>query len=75
MQLLLIKYQKKKSDRKKSNLKVIKGYTHKCTICGLTDIQDPDMDFRYCSKCEGKHCYCSNHIMNHEHITTKEKLK
>ena len=70
-----IKYAKKKNDRRKSNLKVIKGYTHKCTICGLTDIQDPDMDFRYCSKCEGKHCYCSNHIMNHEHITTKEKLK
>nr|WP_301281840.1 rhomboid family intramembrane serine protease [Clostridium bornimense] len=70
-----IKYAKKKNDRRKSNLKVIKGYTHKCTVCGLTDIQDPDMDFRYCSKCEGKHCYCSNHIMNHQHITTKEKLK
>lgn len=70
-----IKYKKKKKQHKKNNLKVIKGYTHKCTVCGLTDIQDPEMDFRYCSKCEGKHCYCSNHIMNHEHITTKDKLK
>ncbi|MGL4774255.1 MAG: rhomboid family intramembrane serine protease [Clostridium sp.] len=43
-------------------------YFHKCTVCGITDVDDPDMEFRYCSKCNGKHGYCINHIGNHEHI-------
>jgi hypothetical protein len=43
-------------------------YTHKCTICGKTDISDPDMEFRYCSRCKGYHCYCMEHINNHSHI-------
>ena len=43
-------------------------YTHRCTICGKTDISDPDMEFRYCSKCSGYHCYCQEHISKHAHI-------
>lgn len=45
-----------------------KGYLHKCTICGITDTSHPDTDFRYCSKCNGYHCYCMDHINDHEHI-------
>lgn len=45
-----------------------KEYFHKCTVCGVTDVDDPDMEFRYCSKCNGKYGYCMNHINNHEHI-------
>lgn len=44
-----------------------KSYIHKCEVCGITNEQDPDMEFRYCSKCAGKHCYCEKHILNHEH--------
>ena len=44
------------------------GYMHKCAVCGITDQDDPNMEFRYCSKCEGYHCYCANHINNHYHI-------
>ena len=44
------------------------GYLHKCAVCGLTDQDDPDMEFRYCSKCDGYYCYCANHINNHTHI-------
>ena len=44
------------------------GYVHKCAVCGLTDQDDPDMEFRYCSKCDGYYCYCANHINNHIHI-------
>jgi len=40
---------------------------HKCVVCGITEKEDPKMDFRYCSKCSGKKCYCENHIRNHEH--------
>lgn len=45
-----------------------KGYHHKCAVCGITDADDPDMEFRYCSKCDGYYCYCANHINNHVHI-------
>ena len=44
------------------------GYRHKCAVCGITDADDPDMEFRYCSKCDGYYCYCANHINNHVHI-------
>lgn len=44
------------------------GYMHKCAVCGLTDRDDPNMEFRYCSKCDGYYCYCANHINNHIHI-------
>ena len=43
-------------------------YTHKCTICGKTDVSHPDLEFRYCSRCKGYHCYCQEHISNHSHI-------
>ena len=43
-------------------------YTHKCTICGRTDVTDPQLEFRYCSRCSGYHCYCEDHISNHTHV-------
>ncbi len=43
-------------------------YTHKCTVCGRTDVSDPDLEFRYCSRCNGYHCYCQDHISSHTHI-------
>ena len=45
-----------------------KGYLHKCAVCGLTDADDPNMEFRYCSKCNGYYCYCMDHINNHVHL-------
>ena len=48
-----------------------KGYHHKCAVCGKTDTDYPDLDFRYCSKCNGYYCYCSEHINNHVHITNE----
>lgn len=45
-----------------------KYYIHKCEVCGITNEDDPDMEFRYCSKCNGKHCYCEKHIFNHKHV-------
>ena len=43
-------------------------YLHKCTVCGKTDVSHPELEFRYCSKCNGYHCYCQEHISNHSHI-------
>lgn len=43
-------------------------YTHRCTVCGRTDVSNPELEFRYCSRCSGYHCYCEDHISNHQHI-------
>ena len=43
-------------------------YTHRCTVCGRTDVSNPELEFRYCSRCKGYYCYCEDHINNHAHI-------
>ncbi len=43
-------------------------YTHRCTVCGKTDVSHPELEFRYCSKCNGYYCYCQEHISSHSHI-------
>ena len=45
------------------------GYRHKCAVCGRTDTDYPNLQFRYCSKCVGYHCFCQDHIFNHVHFT------
>ena len=44
-------------------------YTHKCAVCGRTDTDYPNLEFRYCSRCAGYHCFCSDHIFSHIHFT------
>ncbi len=48
--------------------KIRKVAFHRCTICGITEQDDPNMTFRYCSTCNGNHEYCEQHIHNHTHI-------
>ena len=43
-------------------------YTHCCTTCGRTDVSNPELEFRYCSRCNGYYCYCEDHINHHSHI-------
>ena len=43
-------------------------YLHRCAVCGRTDVSDPQMEFRYCSRCNGYYCYCADHINSHVHI-------
>lgn len=40
---------------------------HRCHVCGKTDLTHPLEDFRYCSKCAGEECYCSEHLRQHAH--------
>lgn len=40
---------------------------HTCYKCGITDKDDPFMDFRYCSECQPVQCFCEDHINDHEH--------
>ncbi len=41
---------------------------HKCAVCGRTELDDPDLEFRYCSKCAGNREYCSDHLYTHVHV-------
>lgn len=41
---------------------------HKCAICGCTEIDKPDMQFRFCSKCNGNYEYCETHLYTHTHV-------
>ena len=45
------------------------GSTRVCAVCGRTNLTDPELDFRYCSRCAGYHCFCSEHIFSHVHFT------
>ncbi|AOR23814.1 rhomboid family intramembrane serine protease [Clostridium taeniosporum] len=59
----------KMSEYKKKSIKTKKkGYRYKCVVCGITDKDDSNMLFRYCSKCKGDQVYCEKHIYDHEHI-------
>ena len=42
-------------------------YRHKCAICGRTEVSNPELDFRYCSKCEGNYEFCQDHLFSHVH--------
>ena len=44
------------------------AYRHKCALCGRTDKTNPELDFRYCSKCQGAYEYCSDHLYTHIHV-------
>lgn len=44
------------------------GSRHRCAICGRTELDDPTLEFRYCSKCNGNYEYCQDHLFTHEHI-------
>ena len=48
-----------------------KGPIHRCAICGRTELDAPELDFRYCSKCDGRYEYCSEHLFTHEHVHHK----
>ena len=41
---------------------------HKCAICGRTEKDDPNLEFRFCSKCNGNYEYCQDHLFTHKHV-------
>ncbi|MCR5108578.1 MAG: hypothetical protein K6B28_10505 [Lachnospiraceae bacterium] len=49
--------------------KAVKLTKHKCVICGRTELDGDDLEFRYCSKCKGSYEYCQDHLFTHTHKT------
>ncbi|HOE57471.1 MAG TPA: rhomboid family intramembrane serine protease [Bacillota bacterium] len=57
------------TNRRRFRSEIPRDFTfHRCTVCGKTEKDDPNMDFRYCPECEGDYEYCMDHVRNHEHV-------
>ncbi|WP_455714301.1 hypothetical protein [Anaerosporobacter sp.] len=41
---------------------------HKCAVCGRTEQDDENLEFRFCSKCDGNYEYCMEHLFTHTHV-------
>lgn len=59
---------KRQHEYKKQTVKMAKVAKHKCAICGRTSDEYPELEFRFCSKCEGNYEYCSEHLFTHQHV-------
>lgn len=46
---------------------------HRCVVCGRTEYDDPNLEFRFCSKCEGNYEYCMDHLYTHVHVVREPK--
>ena len=46
---------------------------HKCAVCGQTEFDNPNLEFRYCSKCAGGKEYCMEHLYTHVHVGSDKK--
>lgn len=44
------------------------GARHRCAVCGRTELDDPTLEFRFCSKCNGNYEYCQEHLFTHQHV-------
>jgi ribosomal protein L37AE/L43A len=60
---------RKRNFKKRTKIKAQGGTHHKCAVCGRTEVDSPNLEFRYCSKCEGSYEYCSEHLYTHKHVT------
>ncbi len=61
-------FNKEHREFKKGTAAPIRVAFHKCHVCGKTEVSHPDIEFRYCSKCNGNYEYCMEHIKDHNHI-------
>lgn len=56
-------------NRRSYAAKIPKDVTiHRCAVCGRTERDDKNLEFRYCSECKGDYEYCMEHLHTHEHI-------
>lgn len=44
------------------------GSRHRCAVCGRTEKDNPELEFRFCSKCNGNFEYCNDHLFTHTHV-------
>lgn len=59
---------KKFKQQSRPHMTYANGAKHRCAVCGRTELDNPDLEFRFCSKCNGNYEYCQDHLFTHEHI-------
>lgn len=59
---------KRRQEFKREVKKTVKITRHKCAVCGRTEETNPELEFRFCSKCEGNYEYCQDHLFTHTHV-------
>lgn len=58
---------RRRSYEKKLRTAVVKSAHHRCAVCGRTEKDGEELEFRFCSKCIGNYEYCQDHLFTHEH--------
>lgn len=59
---------KRRQDFRREVKRTTKSTRHKCAVCGRTEETNPELEFRFCSKCDGNYEYCQDHLFTHTHI-------
>lgn len=59
---------RRKREFRKKTTEARRNVRHQCAICGRNSQDFPELEFRYCSKCEGNYEYCSDHLFTHQHV-------
>ncbi|MDE7446066.1 MAG: hypothetical protein K2N15_10260 [Lachnospiraceae bacterium] len=62
---------KRRQEFKREVKKTTRVTRHKCAICGRTEETNPELEFRFCSKCDGNYEYCQDHLFTHTHVKMK----
>lgn len=57
-----------KQEQERPHMTYAGGARHRCAVCGRTELDDPNLEFRFCSKCNGNYEYCQDHLFIHEHV-------
>ncbi len=52
----------------RAKIRPVNESRHRCAVCGKTEKDDENMEFRYCSKCKDGLEYCMDHLYTHEHV-------
>ena len=61
------------ASRRAEHLRPMGGTRHTCAVCGRTEKDDPNLEFRYCSRCIGNREYCQDHLYTHVHVTGEQE--
>ena len=65
--------QRKINFKKEMKIRPKGAARHKCAVCGRTELDGENLEFRYCSKCEGSFEYCQDHLYTHKHVIKEEE--
>ena len=53
---------------RKVKVPMAKAGHHRCAVCGRTEADGDELEFRFCSKCNGNFEYCQDHLYTHKHV-------